>query len=223
MKGGNGFGMVPKWVRGHLTANEIAVYVALTWRMGAGGSVFPSHDTIAEDAGMSTSTAQRTLKALKAKGLVTWENRSRNGGGKTSNTYSVSVTKPAGWVESDRSEGPIPPVRGTDEVDTPKDASSSKKASDESKANAASRAQRDRFAIDVEHLAEELDEDTDATSLMATWWEGGGETLVEAALDRVHAKGAIDPNAYLAGVLANHKTTVGKAHHMLQLVGAKDD
>lgn len=83
-----------------------------------------------------------------------------------------------------------------------------------------SRAQRERFADD---LAEELDDDTDAIALMATWWEGGGETLVEAALERVQAKGAVHPDAYLRDVLANHRTVVGKAHHLIQLVGARDE
>ncbi|MDX3006726.1 hypothetical protein PWY87_33980 [Kribbella solani] len=89
-----------------------------------------------------------------------------------------------------------------------------------SEPDAASRAQRERFAHE---LASELYDDYDATALMATWWEGEPDTLVHAALDHVRANGAVHPDAYLADVLANRKTAVGKAHHLLQLVGAKDE
>jgi hypothetical protein len=98
-----GYGVLPRWLRGILTANEIAVYVAISSRHSPQGSVFPSHKLIAEDAGMSPATAKRTLARLKEKELVSWSNRSRKDRGKTSNVYSFTTTSPLSWRPCDSS------------------------------------------------------------------------------------------------------------------------
>lgn len=96
-----GYGILPRWLRGILTANEIAVYVAISSRHSPQGSVFPSHKLIAEDAGMSPATAKRTLARLKEKELVSWSNRSRKDRGKTSNVYTFTTTCPLSWRPCD--------------------------------------------------------------------------------------------------------------------------
>jgi DNA-binding transcriptional MocR family regulator len=224
VKGGNGFGMVPKWVRGHLTANEIAVYVALTWRMGAGGSVFPSHETIAEDAGMSRRTAMATLKSLRDKGLVDWSNRSKKGGGKTSNVYTVSVTKPLGWTESDGQNLPNPCAESAHEVDTPKDAST-KDPDSVPIAMPTSSGPRDRGTnvFDADALAAELEDDFEANGFLANHWADGAEQLIASALAEVRANDAIkDADAWLAAAV-EHGTPVRKAARLLQIVGDEDE
>ncbi|GAB3820201.1 helix-turn-helix domain-containing protein [Kribbella italica] len=108
-----GFGIVPRHLRGKLKANEIAVYVALSWRTDAEGGSFPSHATIAEEAGCSVSTVQRALKRLQELGLVVWQSRSRENGAQTSNRYRLDLY--GAGLRAPRSQGPTPSVTGTDE------------------------------------------------------------------------------------------------------------
>lgn len=87
-----GFGMVPRYLRGTLTANEIAVYVALSWRADQDGHSYASQATIAQEAGMSRATVQRALKGLERKDLVLVTPWEREGdGGQTSNVYTLRV------------------------------------------------------------------------------------------------------------------------------------
>jgi len=96
-----GFGIVPRYLRGTLTAYEIALYVALSWRADENGVSWAGQATLAKDAGMSRSTVQRALNGLEAKGLVKsqpWANAK----GRTSNVYALRV-----WAEPTLSEGTI--------------------------------------------------------------------------------------------------------------------
>lgn len=53
------------------------VYSAIIWRVreGGHGRVFPSHDTIAQDAGVSERTVRNALDALSELGLLRWQRR----------------------------------------------------------------------------------------------------------------------------------------------------
>lgn len=86
------FAPISVQVRGTLTANELALYVALVWRADKTGCCYPSHKTLAKDAGMSVSTAQRTIRSLVDKGVVTKVHRHNpETGGQTSNTYHIPL------------------------------------------------------------------------------------------------------------------------------------
>lgn len=96
-----GFGMVPRYLRGTMTAYEIALYVALSWRADENGISWAGQSTLAQDAGMSRSTVQRALNGLEAKGLVRsqpWANAK----GRTSNVYALRV-----WADPTLSEGTV--------------------------------------------------------------------------------------------------------------------
>lgn len=90
-----GFGIIPRYLRGRLTAYEIAVYVALTWRADRNGECWIRHKRIAEEAGMSTATSRRTLDSLREKGLVTWMPKYDADGAVACNTYRIHVWTPS--------------------------------------------------------------------------------------------------------------------------------
>lgn len=112
----SGFGIVPRYLRGTLTAYEIALYVALSWRADENGISWAGQATLAKDAGMSRSTVQRALDGLEAKGLVKskpWANAK----GRTSNVYALRI-----WADPVLSEGTIKrqdghPMKGSTEPD----------------------------------------------------------------------------------------------------------
>lgn len=69
-----------------------------------GGSVFPSVETIAADAGYSERSVQHALNALEWKGLITRDKRggrSRHGGGRTSRIELVVPFAVGRAVEND--------------------------------------------------------------------------------------------------------------------------
>lgn len=209
MKGGTGFGMVPTYLRGHLTPNELAVYIALTWRHGSTGAIFPSHGTIAEDVLMSRSTVIRTLQSLKDKGLVTWEAVQRANGAQTSNRYTIHLRPPV-------SEGHTPGVTDAHEVDTGDP--------DTSFIAQSSTGPRGREPIDPERLVWELDADDEATGYLANNnWTGGTDELVELVFAELRMNDQIiNEAAWLAGAL-QHMSPVRKAARLLELVGAEDE
>lgn len=87
-----GFGVVPRHLRGTLTALEIALYVALSWRADQDGHSYASQPTIAKEAGMSRSSVQRALKGLEDKGLVLvtpWDKPDDKG--QASNVYTLRI------------------------------------------------------------------------------------------------------------------------------------
>jgi hypothetical protein len=60
---------------GRLTALYVEVGRALLKRLGENGQCDPSHATVAADAGCGERTVRRALVALRALGLLTWEQR----------------------------------------------------------------------------------------------------------------------------------------------------
>lgn len=219
MKGGNGFGMVPTYLRGHLTPNELAVYIALTWRHGANGAIFPSFATIAEDVLMSRSTVIRTLQSLQAKGLVTWEAVQRANGAQTSNRYTIHLRPPV----SDRHS---PGVTDAPEVDTG-DPDALKEAPDSVDSDMqTSSGPRDRGTnvFDVEGLTAALEGDDEANGYLANNnWCGGTEELIEAALAKLREDMAInDEAAYLTSAI-QYMSPVGAAARLMKIVGEEDE
>lgn len=219
MKGGSGFGMVPTYLRGHLTPNELAVYISLTWRHGANGAIFPSHTTIGEDVLMSRSTVIRTLQSLKAKGLVTWEAVQRANGATTSNRYTIHLRPPV-------SDGHTPGVPETHEVDTGDPDALLEDQDSVPTVKPTSSGPRDRGTdvFDVEGLTAALDNDDEANGYLANHnWCGGTEELIDMALDEVRAKDGIDnAEAWLTAALM-HMSPVGAAARLMKLVGEEYD
>lgn len=91
-----GFSAIPRHLFGTLTAYELAVVAAIHSRYP---NAYPSHHLLAHDAGMSVSSAQRTLLSLQEKGLV--EIRSGKDEGKT-NDYILTTAFLKGVGQSDR-------------------------------------------------------------------------------------------------------------------------
>ncbi|MDT7952398.1 MAG: hypothetical protein RQ966_12920 [Acetobacteraceae bacterium] len=60
---------------GALTALHVEVGRALLRRLGADGRCDPAHVTLAADAGCGERTVRRALAALRALGMLTWEQR----------------------------------------------------------------------------------------------------------------------------------------------------
>lgn len=219
MSGGTGFAAIPTYLRGHLNPYQIAVYAALMWRHGANGAIFPSHDRIAKDSGMSRRKVVTTLQSLRDMGLVTWEAVQRPNGAATSNRYAIHLRPPVHEVHT-------PSAGGAHEVDTGDLDALREGQNSVPTAKQTSSGPRDRRTnvFDAEGLTAELEDDQEANGFLAGHnWCGSTEELIETALAEVKAKGAINEGAWLAKALANHKTPVGKADHLMQLVGDGDD
>jgi len=82
-----GFTAVPNWLVMTQSVNATAkmVYLVLASHADREGFCWPSHQTIAAEAGVSVDTVQRALIALRGVGALSWT-RSR-----TSNRYRVAV------------------------------------------------------------------------------------------------------------------------------------
>lgn len=71
----------------------VAVYGALRARADRqSDECWPSHKTLAADAGVGVSKVQRVLAELRAHGWVSWTTKTSDSGGKTSNVYRVHGT-----------------------------------------------------------------------------------------------------------------------------------
>lgn len=79
------------WVvrSGALTAFEKAVYLNLLSRQGTNRGAWPSHKTIANESGMSVSSARRAIESLKNHGLLKVEKQFAANAKQTSNLYHV--------------------------------------------------------------------------------------------------------------------------------------
>jgi hypothetical protein len=87
-----GFGIIPRYLRGKLTAYEIAVYVALTWRVNdATNECWMKHKTIAEEAGMSIASSRRAIQSLTEKGIVSSRPKYGPDGGIVCNIYRIHI------------------------------------------------------------------------------------------------------------------------------------
>lgn len=222
MKGGSGFGMVPTHLRGHLTPYELAVYVALTWRHGSNGAIFPSHGTIADDAGMSRRKVVTTLQSLRDKGLVSWEQVQRSNGAQTSNRYTIHLRPPVQEVHS-------PSAPETHEVDTGdphallEDHDSFHSFMIDEQTSSGPR-DRGTDVFDAEGLTAALENDDEANGFLANHnWCGGTEELIDMALEELRAKDAIDnAEAWLAAALT-HMSPVGAAARLMKIVGEEYD
>jgi AraC-like DNA-binding protein len=80
--------------RGRLTCLAVEIGRALLRRLGADGRLDPAHETIAADAGCSSRTVRRVLRALADLGLLTWQRRLVRAGWRTeqtSNAYALCL------------------------------------------------------------------------------------------------------------------------------------
>lgn len=92
-----GFATIPRAVLHDSTipADAKMVYLVLSSYVGQHDTVWPSHATIAEDAGLSRSTVKRMLIVLRERGLIRWTNHLAPGTEcKTINTYELVAATP---------------------------------------------------------------------------------------------------------------------------------
>lgn len=80
--------------RGRVTLGAMAVGLALVGMLGAGGELFPTHETLAAKACVKLSTARRAVASLKGFGFLDWDRRLVRDGwrcAQTSNAYILRV------------------------------------------------------------------------------------------------------------------------------------
>ncbi|WP_407706182.1 helix-turn-helix domain-containing protein [Actinotignum urinale] len=92
-----------------LTGNQIALYGALMSFADNRGQCFPSYKALAERAGMSEKTVKRGLRVLASKGVVTVANRVTQGGGATSNFYTITTPTPRVMMTYPPGHSVLPP------------------------------------------------------------------------------------------------------------------
>ena len=72
-----------------LTARAISVYEHLLLRSNQDGQCWPAVPTIARELQLSEKTIRRAINDLKAKGLLTTEQRYRRSGAKSSLMFQI--------------------------------------------------------------------------------------------------------------------------------------
>ena len=75
-----------------LKGNQKSVLLSLANFADDKGFCWPSHATIAQQAGCSTATVKRALVQLEERGYIAHEHRSRPGRGQTSNCYTLALS-----------------------------------------------------------------------------------------------------------------------------------
>lgn len=194
MKGGDGFGMIPRHLRGHLTAIELAVYVALSWRLDEQGCAYPSHKTLADEAGTSVASARRALETLRDLGLVTWEGRLDPAGDKTSNLYRIAVHRAVDPEQTSahpdrgvRSEGADGPLTVSEELEP------EERDSEEREASAAADVSRDDVERLCQHLADRIVENGSRRPSVTKAWRTAARLLMDKdGRPETEIHGAID-------------------------------
>lgn len=111
------FFTVPNWLLrdSDLTGRELLVLFTLMGRADADGKCWPSLALIAKEARCSSkNTVKAALAKLRARGLVTWEERRSESGDQASHLYQVNVVIPGGTF------GPVDnPPGGGSTIDLP--------------------------------------------------------------------------------------------------------
>lgn len=93
-----------------MSATAKLVYLALSSRAGETGSSWPSHATLARESSCSVSSAKRALRELRAIGVVTWSERTRDDSGQTSNLYQIRTNRPVDNRTDPLGHTDLPPV-----------------------------------------------------------------------------------------------------------------
>jgi hypothetical protein len=211
-----GFGVVPRFLRGRLTAYEIAVYVALSWRIAdQTGECFVKQKRLAEEAGCSVAQVQRVLISLRQKRLVSWRPKINPETGNTEcNYYRIRTfgEGPLDLVEMDpqppadvhpTSDGGDPHLSQTDRTRTPEREPLNKsrslrsldgpapEPSDDGALFAAPEEHRQQFALDV-------------SSSFKRWWAAYprrvGKQAAQKAFEKAVREHGLDP--VMAGLIA---------------------
>ncbi len=92
-----------------------AVLMALADRADNASQCYPSHATIAKDAGVCVSTVKTALRKLRSAGFITWTNTTTDAGDAGSNIYHVMLEGRAGDAPPRAGDGqrritPVPQV-----------------------------------------------------------------------------------------------------------------
>jgi len=77
----------------------LALYTVLRRRADGQGYCWPSHDTMAQESGMSKASVKRVLKVLRQHGLITWQACHSAEGDPDANTYHLLPV--GGWGQAD--------------------------------------------------------------------------------------------------------------------------
>lgn len=90
-----GFAIMPNWmVRSSLSVYAKIVFLVLSSRSGERGTWEMSHATIAQEASISVSAVQRSLRELDELGVISWvTNPNTKGEARRGNTYSIRVDR----------------------------------------------------------------------------------------------------------------------------------
>jgi hypothetical protein len=88
------FAAIPNWMVRDTTISGHAklVYISLISRTSRTNASWPSHALIGKESGIGVTSVKAALNELKTLGLVSWEKRTRDDGGATSNMYFIQTT-----------------------------------------------------------------------------------------------------------------------------------
>lgn len=89
------FAAIPNWmVRDtSISGHAKLVYISLMSRTSRTNASWPSHALIGRECGIGVTSVKSALNELKTLGLVSWEKRTRDDGGATSNMYFIQTTQ----------------------------------------------------------------------------------------------------------------------------------
>lgn len=88
------FAAIPNWmVRDtSISGHAKLVYISLISRTSRTNASWPSHALIGAECGIGVTSVKTALNELKTLGLISWEKRTREDGGATSNMYFIQTT-----------------------------------------------------------------------------------------------------------------------------------
>lgn len=88
------FAAIPNWMVRDTTISGHAklVYISLMSRTSRTNASWPSHALIGRECGIGVTSVKAALNELKKLELVSWQKRTRDDGGATSNMYFIQTT-----------------------------------------------------------------------------------------------------------------------------------
>jgi hypothetical protein len=115
VSGPSGFAAIPAHLFGALDPYELAVFAVLAIHQNDNHECWPSHARIADMSGCSERKVRDVLVDLRDKGVIEWQARGRDDGGKTSNLYRLIGMVPGTVRPTPRQDTPNPPAQDAEE------------------------------------------------------------------------------------------------------------
>jgi len=91
MPGDAGFGIVPRNLRGRVSARALAVFLALTWRANHEGRCFMKWNTLAKDSGQSRNSAMRGAEELRDAALLRYRQHRNPDGAVVAMFFEINI------------------------------------------------------------------------------------------------------------------------------------